>query len=122
MKLLRQAGDYPNKSVVEYATIEVRIPNALLPSNLQYPDLAGETPITLSVSPSGRLTNKTLYLNSAVLAEQFAAHLRNLFDARKYSGHYELGVCIKTTTMTVTATKGKVAHSARVAEELASVD
>lgn len=122
MKLLRQAGDYPNKSVVEYATVEVRIPNELLPSNLQHTGQAGETPITLSVSPSGRLTNKTLYLNSVELTERFAAHLANLFDSRKYAGHYELRVCVMTTTKTTTATKGKVEHSARVAEVLASAD
>lgn len=35
MSARRKAGDFPNKSVVEYATIKIEIPHRLVPINLR---------------------------------------------------------------------------------------
>jgi hypothetical protein len=75
----------------------------------------------LYVTPTGRLTYKTLYLNSVELAERFTEHLHKIFAVRPYSSEYRLVMTVQTTTMTVTATKGKAKHSALVAELLARV-
>jgi len=119
MKLLREAGDFPNKSAVEYATIRVDMPCKLVPSNLKgegYDD--NDNVSGLYVSPTGRLTYKTLYLNSVELAEQFIQYLHALFKNRPYAQHYVLRLEVTTTSQKVTATKGKLKHSAQVAEVL----
>ncbi|RMT48303.1 hypothetical protein ALP47_200117 [Pseudomonas savastanoi] len=54
-----KAGDFPNKSVVEYATIKVEIPHRLVPINLRnehYED--ADLVKGLSVSPIWRLSTK----------------------------------------------------------------
>jgi hypothetical protein len=118
-KKLRSAGDFPNKSAVEYATIRVEIPHRLIPSNLRNPHYRDEDIVVgLYASPTGRLSYKTLYLDSIELAERFAAHLHQVFQSRPYASEYALKVEVITTTQKVTATKGKAKHSAAVAEML----
>lgn len=120
MTALRKAGDFPNKSVVEYATIKVEIPHRLVPVNLRqefYED--NDIVKGLYVSPTGRLSYKTLYLESEDLAKKLAQRLAELFKNRPYRDHYKLVVSIEHTTMTVTATKGKIKHSEQVASYLA---
>lgn len=119
MKLLREAGDFPNKSTVEYATIKVEIPHKLIPSNMTNPHYRDDDIVQgLYPSPTGRLSYKTLYLNSIELAESFAEHLRSLFKKRPYASSYNLKIEISTTTAKVTATKSKAKHSAQVNETL----
>ncbi len=116
---LRSAGDFPNKSAVEYATIRVEIPHRLVPSNLQNPHYRDEDIVAgLYATPTGRLSYNTLYLDSIELAERFAAHLNQAFQNRPYANAFTLRVEVITTTQKVTATKGKVKHSAAVAENL----
>lgn len=69
-------------------------------------------------SPTGRLTFKTLYLDSVELAQQFAAHLAHLFKNRPYRNDFAIKIKVVTTTQTVTATKGKLKHSALVRQTL----
>ncbi|MDU8358422.1 hypothetical protein [Pseudomonas syringae group sp. J309-1] len=112
MSALRKAGDFPNKSVVEYATIKVEIPHRLVPINLRNEHYEDEDLVKdLSVSPTGRLSYKTLYLDSKDLAEQLAERLADLFKSRPYRDHYSLAVSVERTTMTVTATKVSVRAS-----------
>lgn len=119
---LRSAGDFPNKSVVEYATIRVEIPHRLVPSNLKNPHYRDEDIVAgLYATPTGRLSYNTLYLDSVELAERFVAHLNEAFQNRPYENVYTLKVEVITTTQKVTATKGKVKHSAAVAETLLGV-
>ncbi len=73
----------------------------------------------LSVSPTGRLSYKPLYLDSKELAEKLAERLADLFKNRPYRDHYKLAVYVERTTMTVTATKGKIKHSDQVGSYLA---
>ncbi|AXQ50989.1 hypothetical protein DZC31_30200 (plasmid) [Stenotrophomonas rhizophila] len=120
MSALRKAGDFPNKSVVEYATIKVEIPHRLVPLNLRHEFYEDEDVVNgLYVSPTGRLSYKTLYLDSKELAEKLAERLHDLFKSRPYRDHYKLIVSVERTTMTVTATKGKIKHSGQVASYLA---
>ncbi|MDH4555750.1 hypothetical protein E8F11_11300 [Pseudomonas sp. BN417] len=119
MQLLREVGDFPNKSVVEYATIRAEIPHRLVPSNLQNPHYRDDDIVQgLYVSPVGRLSYKTLYLNSGELAEQFIVYLCSVFKNRPYAKDYRLKLEVITTTQKVTATKGKLKHSAQVKEIL----
>jgi hypothetical protein len=120
MSELCKAGDFPNKSVVEYATVKVEIPHRLVPSNLRNEHYEDDDVVKgLSVSPTGRLSYKTLYLDSKELAEKFAERLADLFKSRPYRDHYKLAVSVERTTMTVTATKGKIKHSDQVTSYLA---
>ncbi|RMV90754.1 hypothetical protein [Pseudomonas coronafaciens] len=120
MSALRKAGDFPNKSVVEYATIKVEIPHRLVPINLRNEHYEDEDLVQgLSVSPTGRLSYKTLYLDSKELAEKLAERLADLFKNRPYRDHYKLAVSVECSTMTATATKGKIKHSYQVASYLA---
>lgn len=122
MSAVRNAGDFPNKSVVEYATIKVEIPQRLVPVNLRHEFYEDEDLVKgLSVSSTGRLSYKTLYLDSQELAQKFADSLVELFKNRPYRDHYKLAVSVERTTMTVTATKGKIKHSAQVASYLAGL-
>ena len=119
MKLLREAGDFPNKSIVEYATVRIDMPCKLVPSNLKDEGYNNNDNVSgLYVSPTGRITYKTLYLNSIELAEQFIQYLHTLFKNRPYAQHYTLRLEVTTTSQKVTATKGKLKHSAQVAEVL----
>lgn len=120
MSDLRNAGDFPNKAVVEYATIKVEIPHSLVPQNLQNPHYDDQDIVQgLYVSPSGRLTYKTLYLDNEDLAKRYVEKLHVIFRKRPYRDQYKLAVTVEKTTMTVTATKGKIKHSALVADDLA---
>ncbi|WP_205300068.1 hypothetical protein [Pantoea sp. Tr-811] len=120
LAVLRKAGDFPNKSIVEYATIKVEIPHRLVPSNLRDEFYEDDDLVKgLTVSPTGRLSYKTLYLDSAELAQKLATRVAELFKNRPYRDHYKLEVSVERTTMTVTATKGKIKHSALVASYLA---
>lgn len=120
MSELRKAGDFPNKSVVEYATVKIEVPHRLVPANLQNQHY-GDNEIVqgLYASPSGRLTYKTLYLDSVELAQCFVEKLQQTFKKRVYNGHYKLIMSVETTTKTTTATNAKIKHSALVAEHLA---
>lgn len=120
MSELLKAGHLPNKAVVEYATIKVQIPHRLIPANLRQAFYESEDLVKgLYVSPTGRLTYKTLYLESEALAQKFAAKLTDVFKDRPYRDHYKLVVSVERTTKTVTATTGKIKHSALVANNLA---
>lgn len=119
MKLLREAGDFPNKSTVEYATIKVEIPHKLIPSNMVNPHYRDEDIAQgLYPSPTGRLSYKVLYLNSVELAENLVEYLHSLFKNRPYANSYALKIEVKTTAERATATKGKAKHSALVTETL----
>lgn len=118
---LRTSADFKNKSSVEYATIRVEIPHRLVPSNLQDGHYRDDDVVTgLYATPTGRLSYKTLYLDSKELAEHFADYLRSLFKNRPYAAEFELKVEVLTTTQTVTSTKGKLKHSAIVLQTLSS--
>jgi len=121
--LLRKAGDFKNNFVVEYATIEIIIPNVFLPKNLQCLswDCEDDTLIKLSVSPTGRLTNKNLYLESLELTEKFVIYLRKLFLTRSYADKYKINLIVSTTTKVKTTTKKKDQHSQKVKELLGIV-
>ncbi|WP_122677824.1 MULTISPECIES: hypothetical protein [Pseudomonas] len=117
---LRSQGDFPNKRTVEYATILVDLAHWLLPANLKNPHYDDEDIVPgLYVSPTGRLTFNTLYLEDVALAQQFAAHVDRVFSARNYAGRYALRVEVATTTQTVTATKLRMQHSEKVRQALA---
>ncbi|MBW5414808.1 MULTISPECIES: hypothetical protein [unclassified Pseudomonas] len=119
---LRKAGDFPNRAVVEYATIKVEALHKFIPKNLQQEGYEDEDIVKgLYVSPSGRLTYKILYLDSEVLAQSFATKLVDVFRNRPYSENYTLEVSVERTTKTVTATEGKIKHSALVASYLAGL-
>lgn len=112
MTVLRKAGEFPNRSVVEYATITVEIPHRLVPANLRQEFYEDEDIVKgLFASPNGRLSYKTLYLDSVELAERLAERLAELFKNRPYRHHYKLVVSVERTTKTATATKGKIKHS-----------
>lgn len=118
---IRNAGDFKNKSVVEYATIRVELPHRLVPSNLQDAHYQNDDIVKgLYATPTGRLSYQTLYLDSRELAERFATYLNRLFQNRPYAAEFELKLEILTTTQTVTATKGKIKHSALVTQTLSS--
>ncbi len=116
MKLLRQAGDFGNSSVVEYATINITIPNEYLPENLQHNnwDVNDDTLITLSVSPSGRLSKKQLYLNSIELVNSFFVYLESIFTKRSYKDNYKMEIVVDTSTWMKRVTKAKDEHSEKV--------
>ncbi|CZT26078.1 hypothetical protein [Pseudomonas cerasi] len=113
MTMLRKAGDFPNRSVVEFSTVKVKIAHRLIPINLRNEHYEDEDIVKgLSVSLIRRLSFKTLYLDSEELAQAFAGKLADLFKNRPYRGHYQLVVSVEQTMMTVTANKGKIKHSA----------
>lgn len=69
-KKLRSAGDFPSKSIVEYATVRVEYLIALsrpICRNPYYRDEACFV-VGLYASPAGRLSYKTLYLDNIELA------------------------------------------------------
>lgn len=72
----------------------------------------------LYARPTGRLSYKTLYLDSVEPAERFVAHLHQAFQRRPYANEYSLKVEVITTTQKVAATKGRTKHSASIAETL----
>jgi len=105
---------------VEYATIQIAIPRNYLQINLLQECYRDEQELVrgLSASPTGRLTFKTLYLDSEELAYAFREHLHLLFENRKYADDFIIEVAVKTTTETKTATKYKLWHSTAVREAL----
>ncbi|RJX74913.1 hypothetical protein [Pseudomonas sp. LS-2] len=112
---LPSQGYFPNKRVVEYATVLVDLAHKHLPSNLKNPNYEDDDLVAgLYVSPNGRLTYDTLYLDDLALAEAFASHLDVIFQKRKYAGQYALRVEVATTTQTVTATKQRLRCSEAV--------
>lgn len=116
---LRSPGDFANKHTVEYATILVDLPHKLLPANLRNNGYEDDDLVAgLYVSPSGRLTYSTLYLDDLALAHQFAAYVDQVFSERRYVGLYALRVELATTTITVTATKMRARCSATVRKVL----
>lgn len=118
---LRKAGDFKNKASVEYATIQIEMPAEFVPSNLMYDHPGWEKgPIKgLSVTPTGRLTWKSLYLDSEELAFAFREYLYGLFENRKYAHDCTITVKVSSSTETKTVTKYKERHSAAVRETLA---
>jgi hypothetical protein len=120
---LRQAGGFPNNSVVEYATINITILYRFLPNNLKEPHWSADedSPITLSISPNGRLTHNEIVLESTELAEQFVKHLKKKLKRRSYGNHNKMQVAVKTDTRTKTITKKKLQHTELVKKELGLV-
>lgn len=114
--MLRKAGDFPNRDVVEYATIVIEIPNCALPINLQeFEWWADEgTMIKLSVSPNGRLRNKACYIESVELAEAFVDHIRKLFSKRPYKELYKIEINVHTSSRNKTITRWKEKDSAAI--------
>lgn len=118
---LRSQGDFPNKRVVEYATVLVDLASRLLPQNLQNSYCEPEDIVAgLYASAAGRLTYKALYLDDLALAHAFAEHLDKVFQDRRYAGQYTLRVEVVKTTQTVTATKIRARCSAAVRAVLAA--
>lgn len=118
--MLRKLGEFPNKGVVEYATINVSIKNALLPSNLRSDHWEHDesSMVTLSVSPSGRLRGKPIYLESLELAEEFSHFIHQQFSKRKYKSNYSLEVVVETSTHGKTITRWKAEDSQKVKDVL----
>jgi len=118
--MLRKAGDFPNKSVVEFATIIVSMPNAMLPLNVKYEhwDIDDETIVAVSVGPSGKLSYKLIILESIELAEEFVNFLKIKFEKREYKGTYNIEVKVDSSTSTKTITKLKENHSESVRSTL----
>ncbi len=107
--MLRKQGDFPNRSVVEYATVLIRVRNDLLPQNLRsyHWEHDDNSMITVGVSPAGRLRGKSIYLDSIELAEQFAAFLHQQFEKRKYKSNYTIEVLVDTTSQGKTVIRWK---------------
>lgn len=116
MKLLKEAGDFPNRHIVEYSTISVSIPNKFLPVNLKSYDFGSEdnTLIFLGVSSTGRLSNKFLYLNSVELAEKFVEHLKLKFRNRSYKNSFVFKVSVLTVSSPKLVTRYKIRDSEKV--------
>ena len=114
--MLRQLGDFPNRSVVEYATINVRVKNEFLPKNLYSYHWEDDenSMITLSVSPNGRLQGKSIYLESLELAEEFSSFLHQVFSQRKYKSDYSLEVVVETSSRGKTISRWKAEDSQKV--------
>lgn len=114
--MLRQLGDFPNRSVVEYATINVRVKNEFLPKNLYSYHWEDDenSMITLSVSPNGRLRGKSIYLESLELAEEFSSFLHQVFSQRKYKSDYSLDVVVETSSRGKTISRWKAENSQKV--------
>ena len=114
--MLRQLGDFPNRSVVEYATINVRVKNEFLPKNLHSYHWEDDenSMITLSVSPNGRLRGKSIYLESLELAEEFSSFLHQVFSQRKYKSDYSLEVVVETSSRGKTISRWKAEDSQKV--------
>lgn len=117
---LRQAGDFPNDRVVEFATVKVELKHQYLPRGLQSEYYENDDLVAgLYETPSGRLTYKILYLDSVALADAFIQRLHQIFRSRDYAEHYVLKRDVLTTTQTVTATRGREKHSKQVEAFLA---
>lgn len=118
--MLRQLGDFSNRNIVEYATINVRVKNDLLPKNLRSHHWEDDdsSMITLSVSPSGRLRQKSIYLESLELAEEFASFLHKLFSQRSYRSDYSLEVVVETSARGKTISRWKTEDSLKVRDVL----
>ncbi|EHZ2906713.1 hypothetical protein CIR72_RS23240 [Vibrio parahaemolyticus] len=118
--MLRQLGDFPNRSFVEYATINVRVKNEFLPKNLRSYHWEDDenSMIKLSVSPSGRLRGKSIYLESLELAEEFSCFLHQLFSQRKYKADYSLEVVVETSSRGKTISRWKAEDSQKVRDVL----
>ena len=118
--MLRQLGDFPNRSVVEYATINVRVKNEFLPKNLYSYHWEDDenSMITLSVSPNGRLRGKSIYLESLELAEEFSSFLHQVFSQRKYKSDYSLDVVVETSSRGKTISRWKAEDSQKVRDVL----
>lgn len=114
--MLRQLGDFPSRSVVEYATINVRVKNEFLPKNLYSYHWEDDenSMITLSVSPNGRLRGKSIYLESLELAEEFSSFLHQVFSQRKYKSDYSLDVVVETSSRGKTISRWKAENSQKV--------
>ncbi|WP_256382850.1 hypothetical protein [Photobacterium toruni] len=114
--MLRQLGDFPNRSVVEYATINVRVKNEFWPKNLYSYHWEDDenSMITLSVSPNGRLRGKSIYLESLELAEEFSSFLHQVFSQRKYKSDYSLEVVVETSSRGKTISRWKAENSQKV--------
>lgn len=114
--MLRQLGDFPNRSVVEYATINVRVKNEFLPKNLYSYHWEDDenSMITLSVSLNGRLRGKSIYLESLELAEEFSSFLHQVFSQRKYKSDYSLDVVVETSSRGKTISRWKAENSQKV--------
>ena len=115
-RMLRSAGDFPNKTVVEYATVAAKLLHRDLPSNLQDKHCTDESMVSLSFSPTGRLTYKELFLDSVELANAFAEHLKTLVDKRSYN--VEISVSVQTSTWTKRTTAKRKEHSEIVRRKL----
>ncbi|EOE2122066.1 hypothetical protein ACKBNH_004343 [Vibrio vulnificus] len=118
--MLRQLGDFPNSSFIEYATINVRVKNEFLPKNLRsyHWEHDENSMITLSVSPAGRLRGKSIYLESLELAEEFASFLHQVFSQRKYRSDYSLEVVVETSSRGKTISRWKTEDSQKVRDVL----
>ncbi|MUK79121.1 hypothetical protein GNP84_19810 [Aliivibrio fischeri] len=114
--MLRQLGDFPNKRVVEYATINVHIKNGLLPINLRsyHWEHDENSMVTVSVSPTGRLREKSIYLESLELAEEFSVYLHKQFSQRKYKLDYSLEVIVETSSRGKSISRWKTNDSQEV--------
>lgn len=107
--MLRKAGDFPNKTIVEYATITVKLPNYALPKNLQLLDggQCENSVIYVGVSPRGRLSRVGCCIESLELAEQFAERIKGIFEKRSYKDLYTLDIEVLTSSCTKMTTKYK---------------
>ena len=114
--MLRSAGDFPNRTVVEYATIYAKVMHKDLPKNLQDHHYADESMVSLCFSPTGRLTYKELCLDSVELADAFAEHLKSLVAKRSYN--VEISVLVQTSTWTKRTRAKRKEHSEMVRRKL----
>jgi hypothetical protein len=96
---VNQSGDSPCSHLGqgEYATILISIPDRLMPKNLQGTDhfWKGHGALqTVSVSPTGRLTNKQLMIESIELANRFSVYLKEKFKDRSYGNECKIKVTV----------------------------
>ncbi len=74
--------------------------------------------ITVSVSPTGRLRGKSIYLESLELAEEFSTYLHQLFRQRKYRSDYTLEVVVEMSSRGKTISRWKADDSEQVKDVL----
>ena len=105
----------------EYATILISIPDRLMPKNLQGTDhfWKGHGVLeTVSVSLTGRLTNKQIMIESKELAERFSVYLKGKFQGRPYGDECKIKVTIVSDTKYKTIARKKLKHTQLIRSEM----
>ncbi|MBT0587963.1 hypothetical protein [Alteromonas oceanisediminis] len=110
--ILRSAGDFPNKSVVEYATVVVKLRMRDIPESLQNEHCHEDSIVHLFLSSNLRLTFKEMYLDSKELAQKFKEFADIKLKKRTYTA--KTFVEVRTSTRKITTTAMRAKHSIAV--------